>query len=70
MNFENGKYTKEQIEWCKNYQHETTFEPLMGDYEVGNESFQEAAYKCVVWFEMWASDALLRCDKDQISLKN
>jgi tRNA A37 N6-isopentenylltransferase MiaA len=62
------KYTKKQKEWCKNYQDVTLFAPMMGAYESGNENFQEAAHKSVVWFEMWASDALIKCDKDMLSI--
>lgn len=54
------KYTDDQREWCQQYEHQTTFEPLMCDYEAGNESFIEAAQKSVHWFESWSSDAYLR----------
>ena len=56
-----AKYSKRQAEWCRHYQHETTFEPLMEDYEAGNETFIEAAKKSIAWFEGWSSDAFLRC---------
>ena len=51
--------TKEQREWCKNYERHTTFEPLMDDFLYGNETFVEAAKKSNRWFEDWSSDALL-----------
>lgn len=59
MNLELNVYTKEQRHWCRNYQEQTGFEPLMSDFEHGNESFKEAAKTSVDWFENWASDALL-----------
>jgi hypothetical protein len=68
MNLKNKRYTKKQRLWCENYQNETTFEPMMGDYELGNENFSQAARKSVDWFDGWASDALLRCDKEQMSI--
>lgn len=56
-------YTKSQREWCERYERETTFEPLMCDYEAGNMTFVEAARNSTQWFESWASDALRRgCD--------
>ena len=62
------KYTKRQKDWCKNYQDTTTFEPMMGDFEEGNETFQKAARRNVLWFESWSSDALNKCDKYQLSI--
>lgn len=60
MEFDTKKYSAEQIAWCKEYEKETGFEPLMCDFEAGNETFYEAARKSVGWFEDWAIDALLR----------
>ena len=62
-----NRYTKKQREWCDNYQNETTFEPLMDDFEAGNETFQKAAWRSVRWFEDWKTDAFMRCDKDFMS---
>lgn len=59
MTFTKGKYTKEQKRWCSEYEKRTTFEPLMCDFEAGNESFEDAAKMSKEWFEHWASDALL-----------
>ena len=53
-------YTPEQLRWCRMYEAETGWSPLMCDFENGNESFYEAARKSVGWFESWASHALLR----------
>lgn len=53
-------YSKKQAEWCRMYERETTFEPLMCDYEAGNESFVEAAKMSISWFESWSCDAHLR----------
>jgi len=49
-----------QKKWCKTYQAATGFEPLMDDFEAGNETFLEAVQKSTVWFEDWANDALLK----------
>jgi len=54
------KYTAEQLRWCRMYEAETGWAPLMCDFENGNESFYEAARRSVGWFESWASNALLR----------
>lgn len=48
-----------QKAWCKEYQSQTDFEPLMDDFIAGNETFVFAARKSVRWFEDWASDAHL-----------
>lgn len=68
MNIKNKKYTKKQIEWCDNYLDATTFDPLMDQFEAGEETFQQAAQRSVHWFEQWSQNALLNCDKNQISL--
>jgi hypothetical protein len=57
-------YTEAQRQWCLRYERETTFEPLMCDYEAGNQSFVEAARRSVEWFEGWANDAHLNAGKD------
>ena len=51
--------TPEQRAWCKHYQQQTTFEPLMDNFLEGNESFLEAAKGSVRWFEDWSNDAHL-----------
>lgn len=57
------QYTLEQRAWCERYERETTFEPLMCDFEAGNESFISAAKNSRAWFENWSGDALHRgCD--------
>jgi hypothetical protein len=53
------RMTKAQREWCKNYQRDTTFEPLMDDFLAGTQSFKDAAWKSCFWFEDWASDTHL-----------
>ena len=53
------KYTAKQKKWCKFYQETTGFEPLMGEFEAGTESFEKAAQGSIDWFEAWSSDALL-----------
>ena len=51
--------TAEQKAWCKLYEQQTTFEPLMDDFLAGNETFVAAAKKSNYWFESWSSDAHL-----------
>ena len=51
--------TREQKAWCKHYEQQTTFEPLMDDFLAGNESFLHCAKNSVRWFEDWSSDAHL-----------
>ena len=53
------RYTKEQKKWIKQYKFLTGFDPLLGDYEAGNESFPEAVNKSVQWFEDWSSGMFL-----------
>lgn len=59
MKFPKGKYTKQQQAWCKNYEDRTGFDPMMDDFEAGNETFYEGAIKSVRWYEQHASDAYL-----------
>jgi len=49
-------YTPEQRAWCEQYERHTTFEPLMCDYEAGNQTFVDAAQFSVRWFDLWAGD--------------
>lgn len=49
-----SKYDTHQRIWCREYERHTTFEPLMDDYDAGNESFVEAAKKSIQWFNDWA----------------
>ena len=53
------RMTAEQRAWCKLYEDETTFEPLMDDFLYGNESFFDAARNSARWFEDWASNSHL-----------
>ena len=62
-----SKYSKAQIAWCKNYEHKTTFDPIMCDFEDGEKTFKEAAHWNVKWFEDWSVDALHDCDYEQMS---
>lgn len=57
------RMTKEQREWCKEYEKQTTFEPLMDDFLYGNESFVHCAKNSVRWFEDWSSDAFLNISR-------
>lgn len=59
MDLTKKAYTADQRRWCENYVVRTGFEPLMDDFESGDETFPQAAQKSVVWFEHWSSDALL-----------
>ncbi len=51
--------SKAQRAWCKKYEDETTFEPLMDNFLAGEETFEEAARNSIQWFEHWSGDALL-----------
>ena len=53
-----------QRAWCRRYERETGFEPMMDDFLAGNESFESAAQKSVLWFEDWANDAHLSVSRD------
>jgi hypothetical protein len=62
MKYPKNLYSAEQKNWCENYETKTTFEPLMGDYVAGHQSFYEAARSSVHWFKSWASDVHLQID--------
>ena len=49
--------TPKQRSWCRRYEQQTTFEPLMDDFLAGNESFLEAARNSVWWFTEWSNEA-------------
>ncbi len=53
-----SKMNAKQRKWCRMYQETTTFEPLMDDFEAGEETFREAALKSILWFEHWSGDAI------------
>lgn len=52
-------YDKRQQNWCEYYERTTGFEPLMCDYEAGNETFVEAAEKSNQWYEDHTTDTYL-----------
>lgn len=56
------RMTKEQRSWCKNYERETGFEPLMDDFLAGFGSWKQAAEGSVRWFEDWSHDTMRRID--------
>lgn len=58
------KMTREQKAWCKEYEAQTTFEPLMDDFLHGNETFVQAARKSNRWFDDWSSDAYLNISRN------
>lgn len=53
-------YDDRQRAWCARYEHETGFEPLMDDFEAGNQTFVEAAQASTRWYEDHTNDAYLR----------
>lgn len=57
------RMNKAQRAWCKEYESQTGFEPLMDDFRAGNVSFKDAAHKSNRWFESWASDAYLNISR-------
>lgn len=53
------KYDQRQRKWCAHYESMTGFEPLMCDFEAGNQSFVEAAKLSVDWYESHTGDMFL-----------
>lgn len=51
-------YTVAQRAWCILYETETLFEPMMGDYEAGNMSFEEAQEWNKQWLLDWVRDTV------------
>ncbi|WP_321944454.1 hypothetical protein [Paraburkholderia tropica] len=64
MKFRKGMYTPEQQAWCVLYEARTGFDPMMDDFEAGNETFYEGAQKSVRWFEDHAADAINAISRD------
>src|SRR5262245_24949980 len=54
-----SKYTSEQRAWCETYQRETGFAPMMDQFERGDQTFDEAAWRSIRWYEAHTSDAHL-----------
>ena len=61
-----NKYDERQRAWCERYARETTFEPLMDEYETDEKTFAEAAVLSLDWFESWSSDAFHRAGRGNI----
>lgn len=59
-------YDKRQQNWCEYYERTTGFEPLMCDYEAGNETFVEAAEKSNQWYEDHTTDTYLAITREWI----
>jgi len=53
-------YTLEQRAWCIRYECQTFFEPVMDDYEAGNQTFEEAQAWNKQWLLDWAKEAVDR----------
>lgn len=49
-------YSEDQKNWCSRYEADTGFEPLMDEYEAGNESFVDGAKRSLGWFSDWAEE--------------
>ena len=47
-------YSQKQANWCRAYEIETSFEPVMEDYEAGTMTFREAQDWNIAWFKAWA----------------
>ena len=47
-------YLKRQAQWCRMYEIETSFEPVMEEYEQGNFTFRQAQDWNIAWFKSWA----------------
>ena len=61
--FDRSKYTKDQWDWCLNYERITDYDPIMGDFEIGHMSFYDAAKFSVSWYEEHTSDAHLKVSR-------
>jgi hypothetical protein len=59
-------YSTRQRKWCEEYERTTGFEPLMCDYEAGNEGFVEAAESSVKWYEDHTNDMYLQITRKAI----
>lgn len=57
--YDRTKYTDEQWAWCEKYESRTGFDPMMSDFETGEENFYQAAQKSIQWYESHSSDAYL-----------
>ena len=53
-------YTPEQRAWCEEYERETSFEPVMGDFEAGLQTFAEAKDWNLRWLVAWAKETAQR----------
>ncbi|WP_413216038.1 hypothetical protein [Paraburkholderia kururiensis] len=60
----NFVFALQQREWCVLYEARTGFDPMMDDFEAGNETFYQGAAKSVRWFEDHAADALNAISRD------
>lgn len=49
-------YTYSQAHWLDTYEVLTTFEPMVDDYEAGNETLEECFEFNVSWFLSWAAE--------------
>lgn len=54
------RFTSAQLRWCRWYEAETGFEPVMCDFVAGNQSFEEAATWNLWWFKAWTTETLQR----------
>lgn len=50
------RFTSEQLHWCWWYEAETGFEPVMCDFVAGNQSFNDAKWWNIWWFEAWCKE--------------
>lgn len=57
------RMTKAQREWCKKYESQSGFEPLMDGFYEGEESFIDAARRSVDWFEDWSVETMRVIDR-------
>jgi hypothetical protein len=57
------RLTKAQREWCREYEDDLLFEPMMGDYLAGNCTFREAAQHSINWIRDHVSDMTRNLEK-------
>lgn len=53
-------YTPAQRNWCIRYETETLFEPVMGEYEAGEQTFEQAQAWNKQWLLDWAKETVDR----------
>lgn len=51
-------YSYSQAKWLDDYHTITSFEPMVDDYEAGNESIEECLHFNIEWLLSWAQEEM------------